>query len=273
MHLAGLGYDTFVVELRGHTPEARTSIFDGPCATRTFDAHLRLDLPAAVSAVRAASGADTLHYVGHSMGGLLGYAAASSGRAEFMRTCTVIGSSLDYATSDSDFHLMVKLLPLSWMVPGLPFGSMGTASAPFALTVPSAIDRFNVWPSNIDADRYRRLLAIGFVNEPISLLLSLVSSITGGGLVGDDGTRYGDAAALARIDVPLLALAGDRDRQCPFAAAHATFDLVGSRDKTLAKLGTEHGTHDHYGHVDLVSGLRAPEETWPSIDAFLDARG
>src|SRR5262249_33120599 len=100
---------------------------------------------------------------------------------------------------------------------------------------------------------------------------SLASSITGGGLVGDAGTRYGDAATLSRIEVPLLALASGRDPPCPVAAAHATLGLLGARGTTLVKLRPDFRTVDHYGHVDMVSGLRAPEESWPHVDRFLDS--
>src|SRR3990172_6019586 len=44
----------------------------------TFDDHVRLDVPAALAAVRAATGAAAVHWVGHSQGGLIGMAASAA---------------------------------------------------------------------------------------------------------------------------------------------------------------------------------------------------
>lgn len=73
--LAARGARVFLGELRGHglsrevDPEASSS------ATWGLEALLRHDLPALVGHVLTRTKADRLHYMGHSMGGILGYAA------------------------------------------------------------------------------------------------------------------------------------------------------------------------------------------------------
>jgi len=82
------GADLFLLELRGHgksTPElsrrrARAAGSEPPDDLDygwDLDSHLLFDLPAAVAAVKRASGRDKIFYCGHSLGGILGYAYAT----------------------------------------------------------------------------------------------------------------------------------------------------------------------------------------------------
>jgi hypothetical protein len=65
------------------------------------------------------------------------------------------------------------------------------------------------------------------------LLMQLASVLEPGGLCSVDGRiRYLDA--LRGKDVPVLALAGDRDRQCPPEVAKFPIDALGSHGKLAA---------------------------------------
>ena len=78
-HLAERGFDVFVLELRGSGFSADPGP-EGPRgkAARAygFDAHVTLDAPAALAEVRRVTGAAQVFWVGHSMGGMLGYVLA-----------------------------------------------------------------------------------------------------------------------------------------------------------------------------------------------------
>ncbi len=82
------GADLFLLELRGHgksTQEltrrrARAAGAEPPEDLDydwDLDSHLLFDLPAAVAAVKRATGRDKIFYCGHSLGGILGYAYAT----------------------------------------------------------------------------------------------------------------------------------------------------------------------------------------------------
>jgi pimeloyl-ACP methyl ester carboxylesterase len=82
------GADLFLLELRGHgksSPElTRRRALEAGVAVPAdtdyrwdLDSHLLFDLPAAVAAVKRASGRDKIFYCGHSLGGILGYAYAT----------------------------------------------------------------------------------------------------------------------------------------------------------------------------------------------------
>ena len=68
----------------------------------------------------------------------------------------------------------------------------------------------------------------------------------------------------------MLALAGDRDAQCPPAAARETLEALGSTKRKLVVAGPESGMADHYGHFDLLIGRRAPQEVFPLIHEWLE---
>ena|GEM_PF-2546231 len=77
--LLDLGLRVFIGELRGHG-RSRPSLAGGTFERHDWGMqdHLRYDLPALMTHVLRHTGAEKLHYMGHSMGGLLGYAALAS---------------------------------------------------------------------------------------------------------------------------------------------------------------------------------------------------
>jgi len=100
-------------------------------------------------------------------------------------------------------------------------------------------------------------------------MAQLATAMLPGGLRSRDGSiRYTEG--LASATAPVLAIAGDRDPQCPSQAADRTLEAVGSARREIAVFGPDHGHVDHYAHFDLLMGLRAPREVFGRIDRWLD---
>jgi pimeloyl-ACP methyl ester carboxylesterase len=272
-HLARAGFDTFALELRGHGLSEGISASEGRRGGWDLDAHLHDDVPSAIATVLARTRADGLHWLGHSLGGVIGLAYLASRPDAPVRSVTAVGSSLDYAGSGSDFERVLFLRALAPVLPRLPFG-WAAATAPIAgVPLPggrwSPLDLFHVWPPNVERRIYRRVVAVMWASVEIPVLEQLASAVTGGGLRSADGrTSYFDD--LGRVRTPALLVCADRDRQCPPAAAQRTFEALGSADRALVRLGRAHGTQDHYGHMDMIVGRRAPEESWPPLLRFLE---
>ncbi|KAK8470472.1 hypothetical protein PHAVU_004G153400 [Phaseolus vulgaris] len=101
---------------------------------------------------------------------------------------------------------------------------------------------------------------------PAKLLLQLSSAFQEGGLRDRSGTfLYKDH--LCKINVPVLAIAGDQDLICPPEAVYETVKLIPEELVTYKVFGELGGPH--YAHYDLVGGRLAADELYPCITEFL----
>ncbi len=91
-YLARAGFDVFNLDLRGHG-RSRHLGAHRPTHVTEF---VTEDIPAAVEEVQRISGGRAIYYVGHSMGGLIGYAAASS-LSGALRGVATLGSPYHFA--------------------------------------------------------------------------------------------------------------------------------------------------------------------------------
>jgi len=100
------GADLFLLELRGHGKsgvdqqrrEARATGEELPEDLDylwDLDSHLLFDLPAAIGAVKRATGREKIFYCGHSLGGILGYAYATL--FDDLQGLITIGAPSDFA--------------------------------------------------------------------------------------------------------------------------------------------------------------------------------
>jgi alpha-beta hydrolase superfamily lysophospholipase len=265
-HLASRGYEVLVLDLRGSGASERASLRGPRRHSWCFDDYLSHDLPAAIE--HAAGDARAVHWIGHSMGGLLLYAHLARGGVG-IRSGVAIGSSLDYSASKSGFARLLPFRRLLEMAPVVPIGALARALAPLVGVVPTPFERFNVWTTNVDPALWRHISRRGFHAVPPALMAQLATAMLPGGLRSADGrTAYLDG--LAHATAPVLALAGDRDAQCPPDASEGTLRACGSPRREHRTFGKAHGHADHYGHFDLLIGRRAKLEVWPVIDAWLD---
>jgi alpha-beta hydrolase superfamily lysophospholipase len=269
-HLASRGYLALAVDLRGHGHSERPTRRGERRFGWSFDDYLLFDVPATIAWAKHASGAPSVHWIGHSMGGLLAYAHLARGGSRDFCSVTTIGSSLDYSGTKSGFHSLYPLRSLLERIPFVPVGLLARATAGLVGRVETPFQRFNVWPSNIDPDHWRRVSRCGFHAVSAPVMAQLASAMRAGGLRSRDGsTAYLDG--LASATAPVLAVAGDRDAQCPPDAAERTLAMLGSPRRELRVFGKSRGHGDHYGHFDLVIGRRAKAEVFPCIDAWVDA--
>ncbi|MCA9623160.1 MAG: alpha/beta hydrolase [Myxococcales bacterium] len=257
-HLADRGYEVFVLELRGHGLSQR------PAWGWSFDDYLTRDVPAAIAAVQARTGAERVHFIGHSMGGLLAYAHLARGRRD-LKSAITVGSSLDYSAG-TGFSSLLPFSGLLRRVPAVPVPLLARASGAFVGRWVTPYERFNVWPSNCEPALWRRICAEGFHPVSSPVMAQLASALGRGGLRSADGSRH-YLSGLDGVDTPVLALAGSRDAQCPPHTARATIAKLPRAE--LAVFGTEAGHADEYGHWDLLMGRRVRDEVFPRILDFL----
>lgn len=268
-HLARRGYLALALDLRGHGHSEHPTGRGPRRFGWSFDDYLEHDVRAAVAFAKARSGAPAVHWIGHSMGGILGYVHVARGGSADFATMTAIGSSLDYSDSPSGFHALAPLLGLLDRIPAVPVGLLARATSLLVGRVETRFQKFNVWASNIDPAHWRHVSARGFHAVSPPVMAQLATAMQPGGLRSRDGSvMYFDA--LASATTPVLAIAGERDEQCSPDAARRTLDATGSKRRELRVFGRSHGHADDYGHFDLLIGRRATLEVFPHVDRFLD---
>ena len=86
------GHDCWVVELRGAGFSSRPDRKNELEWSWTFDDYVRHDLTTALDVIQMLTGKDTVHWVGHSMGGVLAYAFMTTEQSHRVRSATTIGS-------------------------------------------------------------------------------------------------------------------------------------------------------------------------------------
>ena len=264
-HLAGLGYDAYVTELRGCGKSEAAEEEAG------FDAFMERDLPALIEAVLDNSGHDKLAYLGHSMGGIMGLSYGIEHEDAPLSCVLAVCSSLDYRAGTNVYQRLNRIKPLARLLPFVPFRMLAKANSWVAGAGPVfPPEGMNFHRSNVEREVLRHVLASGFENIPIRLLEDLSRTFDVAGFSRSSGSvLYHERACTYAF--PTLLVAGSKDVQCPPESVEATFALLtGCEGKEAVTLGRSQGHADDYGHFDPFVGKRAPEEAWPAMTAFLD---
>lgn len=265
-HLAARGFDCFMPNLRG-APGSRVRV-----PQYGLDEYIEQDLPAVLKLVQEVSRAERVHWVGHSMGGILLFAYAAEHPDVPIARAVTVGSALDYGAGRSVFQHLLRARP--WVPDGLvvPFGGMSRLAARASrLGVPLLPEWMNFSLPNVEGAVRRDILRHGFGPIPMRLLDDLATMLGPTGLARRAGS-YLIQPRLGDYRVPTLMLAGSADRQCDVGAVDATARLLSRLPALRVEVfGRDHGQQQDYGHFDLMVGARAATEVWPRITAWLES--
>ncbi|KNA24183.1 hypothetical protein SOVF_018000 [Spinacia oleracea] len=244
-----------------------------------FDQLLKEDLPLVVDYIKMQSNPQDgkLFAIGHSMGGILLYAALSlcgfEGRQSPFAAVTTLSSALDYSSSKSSLELLLPLADpaKALKITSIPIGALLATMQPLASRAPFLLSWLNSMISAQDMmlpEMFDKFTLKNFCTVPAKLLLQLATLFESSGLRDRSGTFY-YKDHLHKTNVPILALAGDRDLICPPEAVYETIKVI-PEDKITFKVFGEVGG-PHYAHYDLVGGRFAAKKVCPCIIHFLSA--
>ena len=257
-HLAHAGHDVFKLDLRGHGRSRRM----GSRPAARVEEYLHEDLPRALDAIRATSGHERVVIVGHSMGGLLGYALAGE-LPQRVHAVAALAAPYDWARGAPVLEALAHAAAL--------VGRVGFRTTAFPMAAVRALFDATqpLWDSRLVPLPVRAWRPRSF--EPAVLEEFLASAFDGatfGELASLTSYRAGRPEHLARAfesrDIPLLVVAGTHDPLALPAAARAAYDRSASRDRTFVTFPA--------GHADLLLGRHAPSQLWPTLTRWLASR-
>jgi polyhydroxyalkanoate synthase len=263
--LASAGYDVFNLDLRGHGRSRHL----GARRPRGVDDYIREDLPSAVEEVSALSGGRQVWLFGHSLGGLVSYAAAPQ-LAGAVAGIVSIGSPYHFARGSlslSAIAMMVSAMsrsPFPMVNAHVPVRAIGAALRKvrrFAETpiypIPLRGWHAGALEPHILDEHFRLAFDAAGVGELVEMFRWAAERRFGG-----EDSNY--VEGFEKLDLPLLVVAGANDDLAPPASVRPAFERSGSRDKTYQSLPL--------GHIDLLVGSDAPLMTWPLVTKWIGAR-
>lgn len=266
--LADRGFDVFNVELRGHGRSAEL----GSARSRGVDDYIRGDLPVVIERVLQLSGFAKTFLVGHSLGGLCS-AAAAAVRPEQVAGTVTIGSphalGRGHLVLGTSLRVLGRTVGMVGLMRGsqvrIPVNLIGKAvyATRFAFDSRFAPIPVRGWkPGAFEAGELAVYLR-SFDSESVSTLDDLITlAVTGELCSRSDGSSY--TRLIERSELPLLALCGAADLLANPGAVKPLFERSRARDKQYVKVDA--------GHGDLLVGKQAPEEIWPLVANWLNAR-
>lgn len=271
-YLRDKGHEVFAVDLRGcgesHRPPPGKHRNDW-----SFDDHVLRDAPAVLELVAQTTGSPRALWVGHSMGGLIGLAAAElEETARRLAGVAALGSPTRW-----NFHRRLLGTVLRFSVRLAWSGRIhnkwvARLFAPWLGYFPVPLNDVSLNPQNIDVGLYHRV-AYHVLADASRKVLRQFSGWFARNAWDLDDPPVDLRAGLAKIQCPVLLMAGAMDVLAPPQSVEAALGDVGAKDKSLVIFGQGRGDKQDYGHGDLIFGRHAPAEVFPELERWLRARG
>ena len=263
--LLDAGYDCWLVDLRGcrdAAPPAGASRADV-----TVDDYLLKDLPAAITYIREATGCGQVHWIGHSLGGMLLYAFDLTFGREWIASGTTLGSPVGF--KGVTYHGLARIRAFARKAPWLAQAFVQGIS-PFYRSVAS---RYPLVPT--DWNNMHPDIGTGAVLNALELPPPKVAEEmefwASNRVWRMREDKLDVTAELHQVQTPLLAIYGASDPFTPATQVREFFDALPNRDKRMLMLGRKQGHAADYRHMDLVYGRRCRTEVFEPIVEWLKA--
>ncbi len=256
VHLARAGFDCFSIDHRGHGASRRGLASKDAPRRWNLDTYLEQDIPAALDAIREATGAERVLWVGHSQGAILGMAACQR-YPDRISGLVALAAPAHFDVQDGLKKLVaLRLGPLAGLI------RLGARMiAPFAGLWNPAWSELSIAARNVDPRVFRRLLANGIENLEPGVLEQFATFIREDSFRSMDG-KVDYRAGLERCEQPALFVAAEKDGVAPPAVVQAAYRRWGGPKRYIV-------FERDYGHTDLLLGRGAPDVVYPVVREFL----
>ncbi|MFO0667918.1 MAG: alpha/beta hydrolase [Polyangiaceae bacterium] len=276
--LALAGFEVFNLELRGHGASRESAAALGHA--RSIEEYVDHDLPEAVAYAKDYLGEGArLFVMGHSLGGLVSYAAAPS-LLPMTDGLVTLGSPFAFAKGSRPLRALSELLHLVERIPngkgGRPHFSVGLSlfRKPILLShrlhessrYPSVLSRLlvPVRPWHVEAiephvlsEHVEHAFDRVGLGETLEMFAWAKDARFAVG-ANDYATRFESWTK------PLLVIAGTHDELAPPEGVRKAHEVTRAKDTTYLEVP--------HGHIDMLVGTRAPEHVWDRVISWIRAR-
>lgn len=268
LYLHDAGFDVWNMDLRGHGVAEKTPEGKRVRGRWSIDDYGHFDMPAAIAHVRAETGGQPLHFVGHSMGGMVFAIYLASRETPEVSSAVIVASPLDFEDLDRTYQTMGRLSKVGKGIRKIPTPFLARVQALFGRATIGRFDELVYNPENLDPKVARQMLRTvvsPLYGGEVEQFQQILATETFTSLDGD--TRYQDA--LGHVELPMLFFAGRADRVVSPDRVRGYFEAVGSTEKSWIVLSKAGGASANYGHLDFGVGLHATEEVFEPIARWL----
>ncbi len=259
-YLSMAGFDCFALDLRGHGLSRHGP--SGHPRRWTFDDYVRLDVPAALDAVRAATGEERVLWVGHSQGGLIGIAACAA-YGDRIAGLVALGSPAFFQVQGV-WRLFAKF---GFLFTGKLNRFFARSLAPWAGYWHPPVSQIAINTRNVTREVYRRVLVNVVENVSAGVLRQFGRWIVTDTFASIDGA-VDYRAAMRTCRQPALFVAAQADRLAPPPVVERAARTWGG-EATLMRVGIATAARADYGHSDLLFGVNAPEDVFAPVRAWM----
>ncbi|MBN1436632.1 MAG: alpha/beta fold hydrolase [Sedimentisphaerales bacterium] len=295
-YLAQQGYDVWSLSLRGACPSSQPwntairklahfnidpaaintltqQMQQTPMIDWTVDEHIQYDIPAAIDFVLEQTERRRVHWIGHSMGGMIMFAYLSQATPE---QADKIRTFVAAAVPMTVFHPLSR--PMNFLVEIEDLIAVGSTvvgtSAPAGIGVifGDVDDEFNRLffnGRNMEDHVVRRLFQVAQEEISPGQLHQLVGMVrTEHFRSSDDSIDY--TAALNAVNTPTCFLVGSVDNMATPDAVRYAYRSLRTDQRDFHLFGRVNGQRQDYGHDDLIIGEHSKEEVYPVILQWLE---
>jgi pimeloyl-ACP methyl ester carboxylesterase len=264
-YLRGKGYDCWAIDLRG----CRSSIapFERHFSEISMDDFLLKDLPAAIAHIRKSTGYAKVHWIGHSMGGMLLFAYAIEHGVDELGASVTLGAPLAFEGAHGAHvpwigQFIGRHFPrLSGMimrgfVPIVRKTGLGGGLFPINLK--------NLHPGMEAGHLY------GMLEDPPPRALDELVHFMHAKTFRLKNGELDIMQGLNAVHLPLLMALAPLD---PFVSVEAMaryFEALPSRDKKMIVLSKENGCVEDYSHCDLAFSREGAKEVFEPIAKWFE---
>ncbi len=263
--LTEAGYDCWSIDTRA----CRSAI--APSGTgklsATLDDILLKDLPTALAYIQEKTGSKRVHWIGHSLGGMLLYAYVAKFGSDHIASGTTLGSPPGF----KDMQLPNRAV-LSAIVP-FTFGIMSfffRGLIPFATVIhPKSklvpINWDNVHPGLSNAELFYA------AEMPMPRVGGQLNQWSSQGVWRMCADTLDVQERLPELDIPLFAIYGGSDPLATRKAGEAFVASLKTKDKKMIVLCKHDGYSANYSHLDLVFALNGRKEVYEPVAEWIAA--